>query len=413
MYLTPEEEGMLNGDEGLGVQYAMQALAKFGDAVQAEKMVPIRQAHASYSAWFIAREPGLEWLRNLVDLGAKARVPLTSQCAQFDLEDYDLLQADPDIVENQKALSNAHLQLGSVGIWSCSPYVIGNQPMFGSHMASVESSAVPIYNGIFGARTIRNVGQGAILAAICGRTPYFDMHVTENRRANVLVNVEAELDPTSEVDYTLLGYWTGEQIGNRNPCFNTLRFMFNSLYRTLRAAMATAGAPSIFHIPGLTPEAKTIADAFQNDKPEFTITFTEDDKKATQEKLNTATETDGKIDFVDLGCPHYDYSDLMRLAAMVDGKKMHKDVFFSVWTSRATRQICESTGCLNVLKRAGINVLCDACPVQDHGPRFYGKTGITNSGKQAGYAWDISHAKVFVSNMKDCVKAGIQGHMEV
>ncbi|MHA1840033.1 MAG: aconitase X, partial [Candidatus Ranarchaeia archaeon] len=218
MFLTREEEGMLNGEEGPGVQAAMTSLVKIGDAVNAEKMVQIRQAHASYTAWFIAREPGLEWLENLASLGAKARVPLTSQCAQFDLERWEDLRETPDIVEKQKRLCNAHLAIGSAGTWTCSPYVIGNQPLLGAHLASVESSAVPVFNGIFGARTIRNVGQTAILAAICGRTPYFDMHITDNRKANALVKVEADINRDTELDYTLLGYWIGEQLGNKNPC---------------------------------------------------------------------------------------------------------------------------------------------------------------------------------------------------
>ena len=412
MYLTREEEAMLNGEEGPGVKSAMRILVKIGDAVKAEKMVPIRQAHASYTAWFIAREPGLEWLEDLASLGARARVPLTSQCAQFDLDRADDLGVNPDVVENQNRLCKAHLAVGSAGTWSCAPYVIGNQPMFGTHLASVESSAVPIFNGIYGARTIRNVGQTAILAAICGRTPYFDMHITENRKADILVKVASKLNPQTELDYTLLGYWIGDQIGNKNPCIDTVRFAFNSQYRTMSAGMATSGAPSIFHIPGLTPEARTISEAFHGDKPEDTITYTDEAKKETYEKLMTGNETDGSLDFVDLGCPHYDYSDMMRLANMVDGKKIADNVFFTVWTNRATRKICESTGCINILERAGVQVFCDACPVQEHGEKFYEKTGITNSGKQAGYAWDQMHAKMFMGTMKDCVKAGIKGKVE-
>ena len=92
MFLNRAEESLLNGESGPGPQYAMQVLSKFGDAVKAEKMVPITASHASYTARFIAREPGIKWLTDLAATNAKTRVPLTSQCTEFDLKRWKIAQ---------------------------------------------------------------------------------------------------------------------------------------------------------------------------------------------------------------------------------------------------------------------------------------------------------------------------------
>ena len=97
---------------------------------------------------------------------------------------------------------------------------------------------------------------------------------------------------------------------------------------------------------------------------------------------------------------------------LLEGKKINKNVYFTVWTSSAARSVAERTGILRRIEAAGGNVYCDACPVQNHGPRFYGKVFCTNSAKQAGYAEDLLGAKCYLGSLKNCVKAAISGKWE-
>ena len=87
----------------------------------------------------------------------------------------------------------------------------------------------------------------------------------------------------------------------------------------------TSGAISVFYMPGLTVEALTVKDAFQGDIPKDWVTVTNKELRETQEELQTAS---GKIDFVQLGCPHYTLNQIAEVAALLENKKLHKGVTF-------------------------------------------------------------------------------------
>ena len=213
MYLTPHEEAMLAGEYGTVKAYAMSVLTKYGDAMLAENMVPISSAHTSFTSYRHMGDVGVEWLTQLVDMGAHIELPTTTQVTCVDLTRWQELDIEPQRYHKQREICDQHLALGNIGTFTCSPYLLGNCPLKGTHVASVESSCIPYLNSIFGARTNRECGQSVLLAAIAGRTPNAGLHLDHNRKGNLLVKVEVELK--NECDFGVLGYFTGKIAGTR------------------------------------------------------------------------------------------------------------------------------------------------------------------------------------------------------
>lgn len=90
---------------------------------------------------------------------------------------------------------------------SCTPYLNGNMPMFGEHIAWGESSAIAFANSVIGARSNREGGPTALAAAITGCVPAYGYHLDENRKGTHLIRVDVELK--TDKDYAVLGYFGG------------------------------------------------------------------------------------------------------------------------------------------------------------------------------------------------------------
>ncbi len=69
VFLTKEEEEMLDGEYGAGTQEAMGILVKLADAYGAERMIPAKSAHVA--AGLFLEE--VEWYERLIQGGAKFR----------------------------------------------------------------------------------------------------------------------------------------------------------------------------------------------------------------------------------------------------------------------------------------------------------------------------------------------------
>ena len=185
----------------------------------------------------------------------------------IDRERYKELGFDDEFVAEQMKIINYFKQLGIELTFTCAPYIIIKPLKFGSHVAWCESSAITYINSIWGARTNRECAQSALLAAITGRTPEFGMHITEERKGTHHVKVIAKL--SDESDFSALGYYVGKVLGPSIPVFEGVpKPKFDSYFRALSAGLALMGGIPMFHMIGVTPEAKTLNDAFQGDVPE-------------------------------------------------------------------------------------------------------------------------------------------------
>jgi len=398
MYLTKEEEQILNGESGEGTQKAIELLVAIGDAYDAQKMIPISRAHAASSG----QEGDLYFVELLANGGAHCRVP-TSTNPVYDIEYFDsLFEIPKDGAEVARRVMEAYKRIGAILSWSCVPYMAENIPLYGETVAFSESSATPYVNSVIGARTNREAAQSALAAGVIGKTPEYGLHIKENRKGTFLVKVEANLK--DEFDYTLLGYHVGKRIGYGIPVLTGISRRPNTEELINFCAMSNVpGAMSMFYMPGFTVEASNLEEAFQGDTPEDETTVTDYELKRVYEELQT---TSGKIDFVMLGCPHYTLRQVGEVARLLNGKKIHDGVSFWVCTSATTKILAQRIGYVDIIERAGGHVVVDTCIDEPCWNVYRDNVGMTDSPKCAYYR---RFKEVMVTRLQDCAEAAIKG----
>ena len=99
-------------------------------------------------------------------------------------------------------------RLGVCNSFTCQPFLNGNLPRCGQHVGWAEASAVVTANSVLGARTNPLPAMIDLVCAILGKVPYCGLHLDENRKGQVLVNVDLSKDTLNELDYALLGFFT-------------------------------------------------------------------------------------------------------------------------------------------------------------------------------------------------------------
>lgn len=399
MHLTEEEERMLKGECGAGTQKAMELLLAIGDAYDAERMIPVSRAHAASSG----QEGDLYFVELLADGGAKCTVP-TSTNPVYDIAHFHSLfdNIPKDEAEVARRVMEAYKRVGAMLTWSCVPYMSENIPLYSETVAFSESSATPYVNSVIGAKTNREAAQSALAAGVIGKTPEYGLHLKENRRGTVLIDVEASLK--DEFDYSLLGYYVGKVVGYGIPVLiGIARHPSTEELINFCAMSNTSGAVSMFYMPSYTVEASTVQEAFQGDVPEDKIAVTDKELKMVIEELQTAS---GRIDFVQLGCPHYTLKQVGEVAELLSGKRVHKDVSFWVCTSATTKMLADRVGYTRAIEKAGGHVVVNTCIDEPCWVAYKDKMGVTDSPKCAYYR---RFKDVKVMRLRDCVDAAVEG----
>ena len=211
MKLTTEEQRMLDGEQGRATQKAMEILAALGTIYGAERMVPVTSVQISGVSYDNLGEAGLHFLSEMADGGGKTRVLTTLNPAGMDIENWQALGISEDFAQNQLRVLDAFARMNVITTCSCTPYLFGNVPHFGQHIAWAESSAVCYANSVIGARTNREGGPSALAAALTGVTPEYGFHLEENRRPGLTVEVKATLKENNE--FGALGMVIGQTAG--------------------------------------------------------------------------------------------------------------------------------------------------------------------------------------------------------
>lgn len=398
MELTKEEEGMFVGERGEGIQKAMEIVIALGKIYNAEKLVQVKSVQVSGVSYKNLGDAGIEFLEEWAKKGGRVSVKTTLNPAGMDLENWKKLGFKEEFARKQLRVIDAFKRMGISPVCSCTPYLIGNLPRLGEHIAWGESSAVAFANSVIGARTNREGGPSALAAAICGRTACYGFHLSENRKADFVFDVKCDVKDFS--DFGALGNMIGKIVKNKVPYIKGIKETSQDNLKVLGASMAASGAVALFHIENITPEAKTRN--MMNDSAESTEI---DSLKEGYDSLNSDTK---EIDFVSIGCPHASVEEIRRIAELVKGKKLKAELW--VTTSRITSEKARDE--VKMIEQSGGKVLNDTClvvaPVEDFG--F--KNLATNSGKAAFYAPTYSKLNVRFGSLEQCINAAIKGRWE-
>ena len=391
MYLTTEEEKMLEGEKGEVLEKMFRLIVRLGDIYDADKMISVGSVQVAGVSYKSIGDPGTVFLEDMASKDTKVQVLTYLNPAGMDIENWDKLGFPKDFAKNQLRIMSAFKKMGIVVTSTCTPYLAGNLPRFREHIAWSESSAVSFSNSVIGARTNREGGPSALAAAICGRTPNYGLHLWEKRQPTIKVNVDADLDFNS--DFGALGYLVGRQVKNKIPYFVGIKNANTDQLKALGAAMAASGAVALYHAEGLTPEA----DLIEKDGLE-TIDVGKKELEETYEKLNTGTDPD----IVILGCPHASIREIAYLSEKLKDKKLKKPVW--ICTSRMMKETADRMGFTEIIEKAGGNIVADTCmvvsPIESMG---YKTTGV-NSGKAANYLPGFCKQKVVFANIDKLVE---------
>jgi predicted aconitase len=397
MKLTTEERAMLEGDHGPGVSKAMEIIVALGRIYDSHRLVPVSSAQVAGVSYRNLGEAGLEFLREWADQGAKARVPATLNPAGLDLRAWRDLGFSEEFARRQLAVVEAYGRLGVRTTCTCTPYLVGNVPQEGEHVAWAESSAVSYANSVLGARTNREGGPSALAAAITGRTAAYGLHLEENRRATLRVEVRCPVRTLS--DFGALGYLVGKEAQNRVPHFDGLGPCSNTDLKALGAAMAASGAVALYHVGGVTPEA---------DRPDILTrdhgTLVVADLRPAYAALNAAAR---EIDLVWFGCPHAGLEEIARIVRLLDGRQVKSALWIT--TARGTQEQARREGLVDAVEASGGRVLADMCVVVAPMQQLGFRTLATPSAKGAVYG--PSHARLLVryGTVEQCVQAAVTG----
>ncbi len=344
MNLTSEEKSMLAGERGRAAQKAMEILVALGSIFGADRLVPVGSAQVAGVSYLNLGDEGLEFLEEMAADG-RVRVLSTLNPAGMDLEAWRTQGIPESFAERQSRVIAAFRRMGITPTCTCTPYLAGNTPGAGEHIAWSESSAVCYANSVLGARTNREGGPAALAAALAGRTPLYGLHLDENRQAQVRVDLRTPVESTYAL--SVLGSVVGRRIGNRIPLFTSLGEVGEDGLKSLGAALATFGGTALFHVEGTTlgPWGD----------PKEVVAVDRTDMAEAAARMDDVTEAD----LVSIGCPHAGLDEIRRAAELLRGKQVRRPLWIT--TSRPVKEAADRMGYAAVVEEAGALLICDTC----------------------------------------------------
>jgi predicted aconitase len=395
MYLTKNEEKMLDGEEGYAVKKSMEILVALGNIYGAEKLIEVGSVQVAGVSYHNLGDAGLEFLNELAKDG-KVKVLTTLNPAGMDLEDWRNLGIDPEFARKQNLVIDAFRKMGILISCTCTPYLIGNLPRYGEHIAWSESSAVTFANSVIGAKTNREGGPSALAAAFVGKTPYYGLHLDEKRVPDTHVEVKAKLTKFS--DWGALGYCVGKRVQNKIPYITGIKDANVDELKTFCASVVTFGSKPLFYMRGITPASEKYK------PPKEKIVLEDSDIREAYEAINDEVED---IDFVCIGCPHASIKEIAKIAGMLKNKTISPKTEFWVATSRSMKQLADNRGYTEAIEKAGGKFACDTCmAVAPLKGRF--RAVATTSAKGCYYS---RHNMMLtkMGSLEECIEAAVKG----
>jgi predicted aconitase len=399
LYLTPEQEAFRSGEHGRAAQKAIQILIALGQIYGAARMVPVTSVQIAGVSYENLGEAGLQFLAEMAQGGGRARVLATLNPAGMDVEAWEALGISPEFAANQQRVLEAFAAMGVVTTCTCTPYLSGNLPLFGQHIAWAESSAVCYANSVIGARTNREGGPSALAAALTGCTPEYGYHLDHNRQPGFTVQVDTPVSGSQA--FGALGRQIGGAIealaaegadGSRVAYILGIPSASLEELKSFCASLATYGGAALFHMEGITPEAARYT------PPAAGFAVTAADLQAAGQALSDAAAEE--VDFVSLGCPHLSIAEIARLAELLEGKQVRKE--FWITTSRPVKGIADRMGYTAAIEASGARFAVDTCcvvaPIRG---RFHALA--TDSAKACYYAAAKNRFKTRFTSFEDAV----------
>jgi len=335
-------------------------------------------------------------------------VPTSLNVGSLDLIHPELFRGSDEVRVNGRRLMQAHVELGCAPTFTCAPYQTAHRPRFGAQIAWGESNAIVFANSVIGARTNRYGDFIDLCCAMTGRAPEYGLHLTENRFARAIVEIDSiPHDWDTERVCVAVGHLVGRRCGGLIPAIVGLPAdADDDNLKALGAAAASSGAVALFHAVGLTPEAPDLATACGGLKPELVLRLSADSLRASANSLSDVADG-APLAAVTLGTPHFSLREFARLGPLLDGPRPVVDIWINC--SRATLEELRARGWEERLAAAGVTLVVDTCVYVTTLMRVGAGAVMTNSGKCAYYAPGNLGVEVAYGSLADCIASARAG----
>src|SRR5262245_36446120 len=263
MKLTDEEQALRTGECGEVAQWAIEHQIKVGDYLGARDFVPVTQAHIMADTESLG-PAGVEWLERLARLPAQARrgrIPTIPDPRGTAFAAAHRLKQQPWMLELERRAIAAFEALGVLMTNTCINYQTIMAPVLGEHVAYGDTGVVIYCNSVCGARSNFEGGPSALAAALTARTPRYGYHLDERRRTTLVV--EVDFTPCELDEWGALGGIVGRLAGDywQVPAVVGIeRVPSSDEMKHFGAALASFGSVALFHMAGVTPEARRLDD---------------------------------------------------------------------------------------------------------------------------------------------------------
>ena len=404
MYLTDEQQAILNGSKGETMAKVMKTLVMYGEAFDADKMVPITSEynHLVTSFGLKMMKPVFDLMQQLIDAGVTSGQkfsvdprPLDKNVPANFLMNFifnNFMYSKQEDYEKQLK----ELGLMNEDAFTCTCYLdqVGNKPQKGDILSWAESSAVVYANSVLGARCNRNSGIMDIMGSIAGCVPNFGLLTDEGRKATWIVKVECENKPEAQLLGSAIGMkvmedvpyimgmekWLGTELNDENCTY----------LKDFGAATASNGAVGLYHIANLTPEAKELGESLIAEGAQVYVIDDAELKRVQDSYPVMWKNADATPKLCFVGCPHMSFQQLVDWTNRVEeglkasgNKKVLVPTVFT--TAPAVRKEFEKTADYKRLTDMGI-VLSSICPLMYMNNPLAGKMPvITCSNKLRTY----------------------------
>ena len=334
MILTPEQQALLDGSKGEVMAKVVKTLVMYGDTFGAQRMVPVssKYGHTVISFGLKVMAPVYDMYDQLIEAGLTSGQKFTADHRPVDdqvpcsfLEKFVFNKI---MYTQQERFEEQMKKLGILDddAYSCTCYVdqMGNKPAKGEVLSWAESSAVVYANSVLGARCNRNSGILELMGSIAGFVPEFGLLTDEGRKATWVVEVRCEKKPEAQLLGSAIGMkvmeevpyvkgmekWLGTELNDANCTY----------LKDFGAATASNGAVGLYHIAGLTPEAKEQGEALIKEGAQVYVI---DDAELERVKASYPViwkNPDAKPELCFVGCPHMTLQQMKDWADAIEGK---------------------------------------------------------------------------------------------
>ena len=404
MFLTDEQQAILNGSKGEVQAKVMKTLVMYGEAFGADKMVPVTSEynHLVTSFGLKMMGPVFDLMQQLIDGGAISQQkfsvdprPLDKNVPANFLQNFIfnnfMYSKQADYEKQLKALG-----LVEEDAFTCACYLdqVGNKPKKGDVLSWAESSAVVYANSVLGARCNRNSGIMDIMGSIAGFVPHFGLLTDEGRKATWVIKVQTTEKPEAQLLGSAIGMKVMEDVpyivGMDKWLGNELNDAACAYLKDFGAATASNGAVGLYHIENLTPEAAEQGNALIAEGAKEYIVDDAELLRVKNEYPVIWKNKDAKPKLCFVGCPHMSLQQLIDWTVRVeDGLKAagNKKVLIPTvfTTAPAVKKEFEKTEYAARLEKTGV-ILSYICPLMYMNNPLAGKMPvITCSNKLRTY----------------------------